>query len=450
MSRRTTPLVIDMPPPQERITAPVAPAAARLDQAMFVGLLALLMFGPLAFGATEPWSQFVQRMTALVLLGMWTARQYFQASIELGSNPVLLPAALLFAFTALQFATGSTAYRYATLSAALNLVPCGIVLLIAGDLFSRRRKLRDFVTTMSVFGFIVALFALIQDLSNSDKIYWLVRVHGISAAMYGAYANHNHYAGLMEMLVPLAGAAAFLERGGKRGLLLFATAVMAVSIVFSRSRGGMLGLLVAVIFVCAVLFRMHRRGRVLLGVLGIVTATALLVLFLGTDRILQRLTETQDNYRLAIYRDCLRMCMQKPFLGFGWGTFSTVYPEYRSFFTNLFVNSAHNDYLELLVETGGIGIALAGWFLFAVFRSGFRKIFDPADYEGSVLAIGVTTGVMALLVHSALDFNLHIPANAALFYALCSAAATPYRHHVRRLEFTSAQPELELATAEQQ
>ena len=441
MTRRKSPLVIDMPPPQESMSAPVAPIAAWLDDALAYGTGALLMVAVLAFGATEPWGQFLQRSLALVLFGLWVARQYSQGSIELPRNPLYLPTVAFVGLIVFQFVTGRTGYRYATLTGTLNLIPCGVLLLVTGGMFTRRRRLRQFVMAMAIFGFGVALFALIQDLSDSDKIYWVVKAHGFSAAIYGPYANHNHYAGLMEMLIPLAGAAAFLERGGKRGLLLFAAIMMTVSVVLSRSRGGMLGLGVAMVFLCAVLYRTHRQHRTVLTVFAISAAVTVLVVFLGNDKVLQHLTETQDHYRLAIYSDCIRMWLHKPLLGFGYGTFPTVYPEYRSFFTNLLVNHAHNDYLELLVETGLVGTLIAGWFLFGVFREGLRRVFDQKDREGSILDLGVLTGLVALLAHSALDFNLHIAANAALFYTLCSAAATPFKHRVRQLSFAQFENE---------
>lgn len=435
--------VIDMPASDATFAEASNKTAEWLDRALFYGLIAMLVFSPLAFGTTQPWSQFVERSMALVLLGLWAARQYFKNEIELGANPLLLPSLLFLALVVIQLLAGITGYRYATLVEALNLIPIGGVILIAGDTFTRRRKLHDFVDVMAVFGFGVAFFALVQDLSNADKIYWLAPVHELSAALYGPYANHNHYAGLMEMLVPLCGTAAFLERGAKRGLLLFATVIMAVSIVFSRSRGGILGLCIALIFVCAILFKVSRNHRAALAIMAIATVIVVLVLLLANDKILQRLTETQDNYRLAIYRDCFRMWLHKPILGFGFGAFPTVYPEYRSFFTNLRVNHAHNDYLELLVETGVIGVGLTAWFLFGVFRGGFRKIFDRNDHDGSVLAVGVVTAIVALLAHSALDFNLHIPANAALFYVLCAAAATPFRHRVREVVFPPSEDDIE-------
>jgi len=97
----------------------------------------------------------------------------------------------------------------------------------------------------------------------------------------------------------------------------------------------------------------------------------------------------------------------------------------------------------LLVDTGLVGIAITGWFLFGVVRGGFRKIFDRDDFEGSVLAIGVLSSIVAILAHSVLDFNLHIPANAALFYCLCAAAAVPYKKRVRQMEFTAWEREPE-------
>src|SRR5581483_8038753 len=404
-TQHKTPLVIDMPLVVERISTPLPQRAAWIDGALFWGLLALLMFGPLAFGGTVAWAQFGARVLALALFALWAVRQYLQRAIELSENPVYLPAGIFAALVLLQFVSGATSYRYDTLEHGLELIPLGIVVLLAGEMFSRRHRLQQAVTALSLFGFAIALFAIVQDFSGNGSIYWFVKVHAISAEVYGPYANHNHYAGLMEMLVPLCAAAAFLETGGKRALLLFASAIMALSIVFSRSRGGMLGLAVAVVFVCAVLFRGHRQNRAALAMVAGSVLVAVGTLFLANDKILQRLTDTQDKFRLAIYADSWHMWLQRPIFGYGWGTFATVYPAFRSFYTNLRVNHAHNDYLELLVEMGVVGAAVVLWFLFSVFRQGFRKAFDKTDYEGSMLALGGMTAVVALLAHSFLDFN---------------------------------------------
>jgi O-antigen ligase len=426
-----------MPPAVAVAPAEESSAAAWMQTAGFVGLVTLLMWSPLAFGTTESWSQFIQRTVVVALLGMWVVLQYLQTAIELGPNPTYLPALLFAGFIALQFLGGVSSYRYATLSEFLNIAVYGGLILLAGETLYSRRCSRKFVFAMAVFGFALALLALFQGLSGTNKIFWLRATHDAAADIYGPYANHNHYAGLMEMLVPLAAAAALLETGGKRMILLFATLTMALSLVFSRSRGGMIGLAAGFLFVCVMLFRYQRSRRGLFGIGIFVAIVAAMVLWLGTDRIMERLTEVQDNYRLSIYGDCVRMWLHKPMMGFGLGTFSTVYPQFRSFPTNLFVNHAHNDYLELMVETGLVGPALVVWFLFGVFRNGFAKMRDAADSEGRLLTLALLTGIVAILVHSLLDFNLHIPANAALFFVLCAAAATPFRRRIRPVDLTA-------------
>jgi O-antigen ligase len=120
------------------------------------------------------------------------------------------------------------------------------------------------------------------------------------------------------------------------------------------------------------------------------------------------------------------MFFHRPALGWGLGTFPTVYPSFRSFYTNLFVNEAHNDYAQLLVETGLIGFALMLWFVFCMYRSGLPRSSRRWEFKwDGAVSLAALLGCTGLLVHSFVDFNLQIPANAAMFYALCGLAASP-------------------------
>jgi O-antigen ligase len=444
-----TDLIIDMPAPDSAEVVSSKPGIAWTETASLYGLIATLMWAPLAFGSTEPWSQFILRTSALALFGLWIARQHASDSVQIFPDSISRPILAFIGLVLFQLISGSTAYRYATLTESLHLLSYGIFALVAGDLFTRRHRLRVFIVAMAVYGFALAIFALVQGLSGTDRIYWLRTVDAISAAIYGPYANHNHYAGLMEMLIPLTAAAAFLQRGSKQVLLLFATAIMALSVALSRSRGGMIALAAELLFVCFVLFRSQRGRRSLLVFLGVCGAIAAFVMLLGSDKILDRFAETQDTYRLKIDRDTFSMALHKPILGYGLGTFSDVYPAYKSFYTNLFVNHAHNDYLEMLVDTGVVGLALFVWMLVGVFRSGFSKVMDRDDEEGRLLTLAALTGIVGILIHSFIDFNLHIPANAALFFVLCAAVAAPFKHKIKPAEFRPwiADPEEELEDA---
>jgi O-antigen ligase len=129
----------------------------------------------------------------------------------------------------------------------------------------------------------------------------------------------------------------------------------------------------------------------------------------------------------------LRMLIKRPLLGWGLGAFPIVYPEFRSFYTTFFVNEAHNDYLQLLVETGLAGFSIAIWFLVLVFRQALSKLTNWTETANGALTVAALLGCVGILVHSFLDFNLQVPANAALFYVLCAiAAAAPIHESQRR------------------
>jgi O-antigen ligase len=157
-------------------------------------------------------------------------------------------------------------------------------------------------------------------------------------------------------------------------------------------------------------------------------------------------SEISTDVRIQINRDGLRMFLKKPVMGWGLGSFPVVYPQFRSFYTNFFVNQAHDDYLQLLVEMGLLGFATMIWFVIVVYRRAFRKIANwTSDVSGAV-TLACILGFTGILVHSAIDFNLQIPANAALFYVFCTvAAADPFAQPMRRRR--PVQPQAEEALA---
>ena len=118
------------------------------------------------------------------------------------------------------------------------------------------------------------------------------------------------------------------------------------------------------------------------------------------------------------------MFTYRPIWGWGLGTFPTVYPQYRSFYTNQFVNEAHNDYAQLLVETGVLGFALMLWFLTQLYRASLPELHGWQNRWDRAVSLAALIGCTGILVHSFVEFNLQIPANAAFFYVLCALAAS--------------------------
>src|SRR5215469_489881 len=99
------------------------------------------------------------------------------------------------------------------------------------------------------------------------------------------------------------------------------------------------------------------------------------------------------------------MFIRKPIAGWGLGVFPDVYPPFRSFYTDLFVNAAHNDYLQLLVETGTLGFVAMVWFIVAVYRRATRKIGNWTHDVNGAITLATILGITGILVHSFFDFN---------------------------------------------
>jgi len=159
-----------------------------------------------------------------------------------------------------------------------------------------------------------------------------------------------------------------------------------------------------------------------------ITCPHLLKKQIGTLRrkgqVLGRLGDLAPGIRLEITKDCFRMFAHRPVLGWGLGAFPTVYPSYRTFYTNYFINEAHNDYAQLLVETGLLGFALMLWFLVRLY--GCTRVSSRRwefKWDGA-LSLAALLGCTGILFHSFVDFNLQIPANAAFFYVLAALAAS--------------------------
>lgn len=125
-----------------------------------------------------------------------------------------------------------------------------------------------------------------------------------------------------------------------------------------------------------------------------------------------------DNGRPAIYAATLALWRDFPLLGVGLGNFQEVFPRYQPPAAGQdFYDYTHNDYLQLLAETGLIGFLLLVGCIAGVLRRA-AHFWSEVTSEQRLWLAGILTGIVAMLLHSLVDFNLHIPANALLFVTL--------------------------------
>jgi O-antigen ligase len=411
------------------------------DNSILYGVTALLLFSALAFGGRDVWALFIFQAAAAVLLAAWIATRVQSNQFVVLSSPLFRPMLAFGTLLCIQLVPRASAYWHATYSQVLLFISYGIICFLIPQTLKSNRQLRVIAKTLIIFGTSVAVFAVVQNLGSPHKLYWLFTPR-FGGWIYGPYVNHNHYAGLMEMLFPIPLVFAFSRFAHRRESLWAATAsaFMAATIFLSGSRGGMIAcfaqLTVFILFIC----RENRNRRVALFLGAFLLAMLGVIAWTGGHEVTARIStldadtrsDLATNVRLQIDRDVLKMVRERPVLGWGQGTFADVYPRFRSFYTDFEVNAAHNDFLQVLAETGIAGFAVMVWFLVITIRLGVHKTGKWSSNTNGAVSVAALVGISGIMVHSLVDFNMQIPANAALFYSLCTVAAMEPRfrtHH---------------------
>lgn len=406
--------------------------SGNLDSVLLYGTFILLMFGPVAFGAVEPWSIFIVQFGATLLTLLWLGKQWVDGEIQIRWNPLFLPMGAFALLILTQLILRKSAYSHDTISQAMLYCAYAMLCFLSGQTLVRGSQAKKLALIFVLYGAAIAALALLQGVSPNGKLYW-IRQPRLGGWIYGPYVNHNHYAGLMELLVPIPLVLSLTRLAESRERLIagVAAAVMTATIFLSGSRGGMLAIVVELILLGTLLIRQRKGIRIAIAAGTFILVLGTILTWLGGKELTQRVstissetrTEISGGMRLSIDRDAIRMFRMRPILGWGLGTFPVVYPQFRSFYTNFFVNEAHNDYLQLLTEMGLLGFGTMVWFLILVYRSAVPKLSRWTDDVGSAVTLACVMGVTGILIHSFVDFNLQIPANAALFYVLCTVAA---------------------------
>lgn len=414
-----------------------------LQISLFVALCSLLMFGPLALGTVQDWSIALFESGAAVVLLIWMAWQLAAPEVRVRWNPLFAPMVVFFGLVLLQIVFHRSASLNDTLSELWLYIAYGILAFVAVQLLHADNDwMLRFGKTMAIFGSVYAVFAVLQGFTSDGTIYWLIKPG--AGSVYGSYVNHNHYAGLMELLLPFALVLSLggAVRGAKRFLLGFATMLMAASVFLCQSRGGMFAVVVETAFLAIFWMRQFSPRKSAAVFVAFCLVTALFLSWIAPQQVGSRITDIHDPARWLIHRDSVRMFAAHPFLGSGFGSFATVFPHYRVFYDGFFINHAHDDYLELLLETGIAGFGVGLWFIVVLYRQGSRKLRPARISPAALMRTAALAACTGLLAHSFTDFNLHIPANAALFYVLCVVAAVPavsgsrsrYDGHLKRSE----------------
>jgi len=298
---------------------------------------------------------------------------------------------------------------------------------------SDRTKKQLLVVVMTA-GVLESLYGMFEFFSGHRHILNVGAETLVSAAT-GTFINRNYFAGYLLMAIPLSMGFLFSREAartdryggwrhwlssldGKTLLIGFCVIVMILGLLFSASRMGILSLLLSFSLII-LFFRGSRKGGAFSkGSILILGLAILWAAWIGLDAVINRFFTASEDFkgRWEFWVNTFQIYRDFPIFGSGLGTFFQVFPMYRSDHIMGLVTHAENDFLQLLSETGTLGTGLLAILFFILLwkiLSGIRALAhgEPARY----IAIGGLVGILALMLHSLVERNIQVPANAFLY-----------------------------------
>ncbi len=397
-----------------------------------LGICLLLAFAVGSYGAVETWSGSAVEIGSAVLLCAWVISALIDSRVGVRWNPLNWPLVAFCGVGAVQLLFHATVYPFLTRTELLCAVACWIVFFLTTQAFRTRDDLEWLAWFIVILCFAVSLEAIIQFFTSNGKIYWFQTIQS-GVKPFGPFVNRNHFAGFVELTLP-TGLALLMLRGIRRDLvplMLLLTMVPMSALVLSTSRGGIIGVC-AEICVLA-LFRWSRRrvDKLRAGpIVAAAVAAALLIGWVGARHAISRFEpgaaeELSTGKRISMTRGALHIFLDHPLMGAGLGTTVVVYPRYETMYDGRLVDHVHDDYAETLAETGLLGGACGLAFLILLIRGAKEAYLAEQGHFSRALHAAAIAAVVGMLLHSFVDFNLHIFSNALLFLVQASLATMP-------------------------
>ena len=401
-------------------------------------ILFVIAAAPWPYGSAIDIARYAVAAILLLAVALWALGR---AQAGLALPWLAAPTLALSALGLVQVIFNRSIARVFTLEAVVLLAAMGGVLVFWSDRGREAGAARRLVLVVLGTCVAQAIFGAVQWSISPARIYGHTTPYVTTP--FGSYVNHNHFAGLVGMGAVLAAgvAVAYARRRSQISPRALVSGGVALGLVAahlaSRSRGGLIALLgglasLGALWLASVALRGGRR-RVPVAVIAV---SAALVVGFGwaaipgaTRRHLSTAfrgpVDSSGLYRVDVAAATLRAFADRPLMGWGMGAYEDAAPAYKRGHGDVRVRHAESDALELLAEGGLAAFAAAVWLLVVVLRGLRDRLTVSRDAFRNALAIAAAGGAATLLVHSLIDFNMRLPANALMFASLAGLAASP-------------------------
>jgi O-antigen ligase len=301
-------------------------------------------------------------------------------------------------------------------------------------------RLKVWLWTLVINSSLLALECILQRLDGTDKLLWLIKPAMGSGPdfRFGPYAYRTNAAQYFNLVWPLslgfwwALRVAYRQQhglrarlgGGAHVLLLPCTLLLAACPLIATSRGGALimgGLTVGAAIILLKASDGSWRGRLMVGAMFV--AVIGLGLVLGGPALSARFAKNglDGNGRLEIYEAAYRMLPDFTWFGSGAGTFPSLFPIYRVHPDDAWASYVHNDWLEIRITLGriGLGVLIAMLALVPLMGLCNRR---PGGVPGAFAAL-LTLSLAGMLAHAVFDFPFRVHSLLFLFCLILAGAS---------------------------
>lgn len=398
-----------------------------------LGVIALIALPPIFFGSVLP-AHITNIEFAIFGIGViWFVKALNKGTITFYPAPLDLPILLLSGWGIVNLLVST--YRHQTEASVYLFIFYALFYFFIRQQLRTTRRMVGFAFIIVLVGSGEALFGLAQYLQGATTVlgYETPNIGTVNAT----YFSHNHFAGFLILILPIAiGLFAGSINIEKKLFLFMLIGLMGTALVLSLSRGAFLGFAVALtgFILCFIIKQIQEGERIwkialTLALIGMVVAAG--ITYIGFSPIAHRTlarsflpdaATLQHEIRFPLWRSGLRMVKDFPIFGTGLGTFEFMIESYRPLELGQQQQAvyAHNDYLQFAIEMGLPALLIVLWGLGRFYWDMLRTYFAHEDQLLSSLLLGGVSSCAAISVQSFFDFNLHIPANALL---CCAVAA---------------------------
>ena len=297
----------------------------------------------------------------------------------------------------------------------------GVALFYFAQVFLNKKQIKIILLVMIASTFLLSVDGIYQRIADLDFIRGrpLVRTNHGDLAVSAAFEHYNDFAAFLGVLVFIViGFLGYVKKLWQKVPLFLMFLLTSVNVILTLSRGAWISLLGVCLFLT--IFIKDKKNK-LLFILFIVSFIGIIFSFpLLRERFIFIVKDGGDTDRFRVWRIALAMFQRSPLLGQGIGTFMGRFFEFNSlFFPRLFIQYAHNCYIQILAETGLLGFVSFMWFLGEIIFRGYKKLRKKSDS----LFFGLFFGLCVFLIHSFFDTQLFSVRLSLLFWLLASFVA---------------------------